>query len=153
VINFILEFFRKFSLCTDSVGRSNGLEYFNLAVKLLTFCQKELGEIVQDVLIVPVSTAAKLVEEYQKDQEQEERSLLHKKNKDGEIEEHDGPTYISIVVHEYLASLADAFGPDDVFLVKSKNPKFFKLVDNLVIKVSEQGSSPTDLADNNTTDS
>jgi len=66
--------------------------------------------------------------------------LVQKKNATGEDVEHDGPTYVALVIHEYLASLADAFGPDEVYLVKGKHSKFFKLVDNLVTKVSDVGA-------------
>jgi hypothetical protein len=121
--------------------QSSELDYFALAVNLITFGQKELGEIVQDVLTVPITTAVKLVDIYTENSREDKGFLVQKENKEGEIEEHDGPTFIALVVHEYLASLADGFGSEEVYTVKSKHPKFFKLVDNLVCKVSNEEDS------------
>jgi len=133
VVGFLLSFFSKFSVCTDSLSSSSCLDYYAIAINLLSFCHKEMGELSPEGISVPLATALRLMEG-------EEEEEIRYQIKDGA--EHDSKTFIALVVHEYLAGLADVFGTERISLVKSSlkgNKSFFQVMDKLVNDVSAKG--------------
>ncbi|CAL8092622.1 unnamed protein product [Orchesella dallaii] len=139
VIEFLLELYPKFTVCTEAISRSNSLEYFALSLHLLGFCHTKITRINSEAIVRPVTTASKLMLEEERDKETD--MVIRVQLKDGV--EFDSVTYIALVAHEYLASLAEKFGPEET--VKARNnpshAKFFTVLDEVLSKFNDETES------------
>lgn len=127
-----------FSICTEAVSRSNSLEYFALTLHLLSFCHTSLPSVSTDAIIRPVTTATKLISQEERDKEAD--TAIRVQLREGV--ELDSVSYIALVAHEHLATVADKFGPDCALEVRnnSAHSKFFEILDDAVSKFGDEGS-------------
>jgi len=87
-----------------------------------------------DDFIVPVSTAEKLMDEERRENEVQ---ICVNKGQD----EQDSITLIALVIHEYLASLSETFGHNQLQAFKNSHKKysnFFESVEKLVSRMSDE---------------
>lgn len=152
VVAILMDFYRIFVVCTEAVTRSVSLEYFALSLHLLSFCHTSLESVSPDAVTTPISTASKLVTLEEKDKETD--MVIRVQLKDGI--EFDSVSYIALVAHEYLASVAEKFGTDATLETRNNttNEKFFALLDGVLAKFNEKPDkkkSETDIQNNTLT--
>lgn len=139
VVPVLLDFYGIFITCMEEVTRSNSLEYFALSLHLLSFCHTSLNEIIPDAITHPISTASKLMSQEERDKEVD--MVIRVQLKDGV--EFDSVTYIALVAHEYLASVAEKFGHDSTLNARNSavHDKFFAVYDQVMARFNEESEA------------